>query len=96
MTFGNPFGLALYDRELRNVGTPPVPTDLVDAARSICCQAGLTDSGIRAFADRLSRGATEELGQVAAETLQQIVQRGARAFSPQTIAECNGDEHCLV
>jgi DNA recombination protein Rad52 len=96
MTFGNPFGLALYDKERRNVGAPPPPADLVAQATAVCHQAGLTDLGISAFADRLTRGASEDLGQVGAETLREIVRRGPRAFSPETVHACNGDEDHLL
>ena len=94
-TFGNVFGLALYDKEQRNVADEPPappPADLLAMATAVCRQAGLTDLGISAFAARLTGGESEELALVPLETLRAIVGRGPRAFSAETIAACNGDE----
>ena len=92
MTFGNPFGLALYDREQRNVAPPPTdPPNLVAEALKICQAAGLTEYGIRSFAAHLSGGTTEILDEVPANKIALILSRGVRGFSEERVHQLNGD-----
>jgi DNA recombination protein Rad52 len=86
MTFGNPFGLALYDKEQKEVANPPSPL-LVDALAR-CRRDGLTDLGIAALALKLSDGRSEDLSRAPAEVLNQIISHG---ISPTTRDQCNGD-----
>jgi DNA recombination protein Rad52 len=86
MTFGNPFGLALYDKEQKEVVEPPSPL-LVDALAR-CRRDGLTDLGIAALALRLSDGRSEDLAGAPAEVLNRIISHG---ISTATRNECNGD-----
>jgi hypothetical protein len=86
MTFGNPFGLALYDKEQREVVEPPSPL-LVDALAR-CRRDGLTDLGIAALALRLSDGRSEDLAGASPEVLNRIISHG---ITPATRDHCNGD-----
>ena len=95
MTFGNPFGLALYDKEMKEVvkDSPPAGASgatLEERAIEVCRQAGLSEEGIASFADRLTQGTSELMKDVAAEKLQQLIEIGPSAISAKTIAECNG------
>jgi hypothetical protein len=91
MTFGNPFGLALYDKEQRNVAPPPAtPPNLAEALK-ICQAAGLTEYGIRSFAAHLSGGVSENLEDVSADKVSLILSRGVRAFSEERVRILNGD-----
>ena len=86
MTFGNPFGLALYDKEQREVVEPPSPL-LVDALAR-CRRDGLTDLGIAALALKLSDGRSEDLAGAPPEVINQIISHG---ISLATRDQCNGD-----
>jgi hypothetical protein len=86
MTFGNPFGLALYDKEQKEVVEAPSPL-LVDALAR-CRRDGLTDLGIAALALKLSEGRSEDLSRAPAEVLNQIISHG---ISSGTRDQCNGD-----
>jgi DNA recombination protein Rad52 len=91
MTFGNPFGLALYDKEQRNVAPPPAASANLAEALKICQTAGLTEYGIRNFAAHLSGGVTELLDEVPADKIALILSRGVRAFSGERVHQLNGD-----
>jgi DNA recombination protein Rad52 len=86
MTFGNPFGLALYDKEQSMVANPPSP--LLADALACCRRDGLTDLGIAALAMQLSDGQSETLEGAPAEILNRIINQG---ISPATRDRCNGD-----
>jgi hypothetical protein len=90
MTFGNPFGLALYDKQQREVAdeSAPVPSaaDLAGQAFDACRNAGLTVDGIRAFCVKVSQGARQSLSDLPLETLIRIATCG---ISPETVAQCN-------
>jgi DNA recombination protein Rad52 len=89
-TFGNQFGLALYDKEQRNVAAPPPCPLLIGEVDKICQAAGFTKSGIEVFANRLSGKASGSLWDVPTETLRQLADAGPQGISPQTVAHCNG------
>jgi DNA repair and recombination protein RAD52 len=89
-TFGNQFGLALYDKEQRNVAAPPPSQPMIEEVEQICQVAGFTKSGIEVFAARLSGKASGSLWDVPTETLRQLADAGSRGISPQTVAQCNG------
>ena len=84
MTFGNPFGLALYDKEQSMVADPPSP--LLADALACCRRDGLTDLGIAALAMQLSDGRSETLEGAPAEILNRIINQG---ISPATRDRCN-------
>lgn len=96
MTFGNPLGLALYDKQQREVGVPapapalasPAPAaadpPLVEQARTRLQQAGLTLFGIAQFAQKF--GTSESLSDVPDQTLQTLIQHGIK---PTTVDELN-------
>jgi DNA recombination protein Rad52 len=90
MTFGNPFGLALYDKQQREVAdeSAPVPSaaELAKQAFDACRNAGLTADGIRAFCVKVSQGARQSLSDLSPETLIRIATCG---ISPETVAQCN-------
>jgi hypothetical protein len=86
MTFGNPFGLALYDKEQKEVANPPNP--LLAEALARCRRDGLTDLGIAALALKLSNGLFEDLASAPAGVLNGIISKG---ISTATRDECNGD-----
>jgi len=63
----------------------PAP-DLATAALAVCQAAGLTDLGLAAFCDLVSRGTASTLAQLPAATLARIVEGG---ISAETVAKCN-------
>ena len=98
MTFGNPFGLALYDKSQSSVADAPGPAGcepdaaliaLATLARAVCDQAGLTDAGLRAFLHPCA-----DLTELPPHKLHRLAKAG---LSPQTVERCNaagehGDE----
>ena len=86
MTFGNPFGLALYDKDKRNVGDPALGL-LQDKALQAMRKAGLTDYGICNLC--LEYGTSESIEGLQVDILDTIVTKG---LTSETIARCNGDE----
>jgi hypothetical protein len=66
--------------------TPAPPPDPATAALAVCHAAGLTDLGLAAFCDLVSRGTASTLAQLPAATLRRIVEGG---ISPETVAKCN-------
>ena len=90
MTFGNPFGLALYDKKKRNVGDPAL--DLLQGnALEAMRKAGLTDYGIASLC--VEYGTSESIEGLPVEILETIVTKG---LTPETIARCNGDEDSVL
>jgi len=70
--------------------TTPAPAAAAPApaakALAVCQAAGLTDLGLAAFCDLVSRGSASTLAQLPAATLARIVEGG---ISPETVAKCN-------
>jgi hypothetical protein len=65
----------------------PTPTPAPAAkALAVCQAAGLTELGLAAFCDLVSRGTTSTFAQLPAATLARIVEGG---ISPETVAKCN-------
>jgi hypothetical protein len=64
-------------------------TDLIAAAYAACGDAGLSDDGLIALVDELSKGAAQTLDQLPVLTLQRLAKVGVSA---ETVARCNGDE----
>ena len=87
MTFGNPFGLALYDKQQRQVADDagPVPNvaELAAEASIACRNAGLTADGVQAFCAKFGQGALLHLPP---EILSRILSAG---ISAETVAQCN-------
>jgi DNA recombination protein Rad52 len=78
MTFGNPFGLALYDKDQREVKSTDELTadELQRQAMSVAKSAGLTGTGMKAlFAAIAPEGATG-WGQIPAATLHRLIKAG--------------------
>lgn len=88
MTFGNPFGLALYDKQQREVADDAGPdmTALAAQASIVCNKAGLTTEGQQAFCRHFSRGKGGSLLHLSAETLVHICRNG---INPETVARFN-------
>jgi DNA recombination protein Rad52 len=80
MTFGNPFGLALYDKEQREVmSTDELPLDeLQRQAISAAKASGLTGTGMKALFAAIAPEGAVGWGQVPAETLRSIIKNGVR------------------
>ena len=74
--------------------TEPAPpalvpdTDLIAAAYASCGDAGLSDDGLIALVDELSKGAAQTLDQLPVPILQRLAKGGV---SPETVVRCNGD-----
>jgi hypothetical protein len=70
--------------------TTPAPPrhqpDPATAALAVCQAHGLTELGLAAFCDLVSRGSASTLAQLPAATLARIVEGG---ISPETVAKCN-------
>ena len=70
--------------------TTPAPAAAAPApaakALAVCQAAGLTDLGLAAFCDLVSRGSASTLAQLPAATLARIIEGG---ISPETVAKCN-------
>jgi hypothetical protein len=70
--------------------TTPAPVAPAPApaakALAVCQAAGLTELGLAAFCDLVSRGTASTLAQLPAATLARIVEGG---ISPETVAKCN-------
>jgi hypothetical protein len=65
----------------------PTPTPAPAAKALAVCQAhGLTELGLAAFCDLVSRGTASTLAELPAATLARIVEGG---ISPETVAKCN-------
>lgn len=73
---------------------PPAPAlvpdaDLIAKAYAACGDAGLSDDGLIALVDELSKGAAETLDQLPVPILQRLAKGGVSA---ETVVRCNGDE----
>ena len=73
---------------------PPAPALVPDAellakADAACGDAGLSDDGLIALVDELSKGAAQTLDQLPLLTLQRLAKVGVSA---ETVVRCNGDE----
>jgi hypothetical protein len=73
---------------------PPAPALVPDAellakAYAACGDAGLSDDGLIALVDELSKGAAQTLEQMPLPILQRLAKGGV---SPETVVRCNGDE----
>jgi hypothetical protein len=87
MTFGNPFGLALYDKQQREVAEPePDMAALTSQASIVCSKAGLTIQGQQAFCHHFSRGRGGSLFHLSQETLIHICRNG---ISTETVTQFN-------
>jgi hypothetical protein len=87
MTFGNPFGLALYDKQQREVAEPePDMAALTAQASIVCSKAGLTIQGQQAFCHHFSRGKGGSLLHLSVETLIHICRNG---INPEIVARFN-------
>ena len=87
MTFGNPFGLALYDKQQREVAEPgPDMAALTSQACIVCDRAGLTIQGQQAFCQHFSRGKGGSLLHLSVETLAHICRNG---INPEMVARFN-------
>jgi DNA recombination protein Rad52 len=91
MTFGNPFGLALYDKQQREVAeSEPEPEPdrnlLVMQADQACTKSGLTAGGITALCQELTGGLGSVLAELPLDLLQRLAQHGA---SQATVTRCN-------
>jgi len=60
--------------------------DPVAAAAAACATAGLTEAGLAAFCEMVSKGNATALSELPAKTLQQIAAKG---ITPETVAKCN-------
>lgn len=75
--------------------TEPAPPALVPDAELLakayaaCGDAGLSDDGLIALVDELSKGAAQTLDQLPLLTLQRLAKVGVSA---ETVVRCNGDE----
>ena len=74
---------------------PPAPApalvpdaELLAAAYAACGDAGLSDDGLIALVDELSKGAAQTLDQLPVPILQRLAKGGV---SPETVVRCNGD-----
>ena len=73
---------------------PPAPAlapdaELLAKAYAACGDAGLSDDGLIALVDELSKGAAQTLDQLPLLTLQRLAKVGVSA---ETVVRCNGDE----
>ena len=78
MTFGNPFGLALYDKQQAQVADL-APPPLVAAAQRACIRAGLTPDGLLVFLDEVSQGRFNRLEDLPVAWLQKLADAGPPA-----------------
>lgn len=83
MTFGNPFGLALYDKEQREVmSTDEWPADLLQAnAIQAAKRAGLTGKGVEALRQALAPEGSMGWANVPKHYLVKIVEEGIKQES---------------
>lgn len=88
MTFGNPFGLALYDKEQREVmSTDELPADLLQAnAIQAAKRAGLTGKGVEAFRQALAPAGTMGWANVPRHYLVKIIEEGIK---PESVEKYN-------
>lgn len=84
MTFGNPFGLALYDREQTHVADMP-SDELLRSAGRACTQAGLSAAGLAVFLDEVSGGRYSRLEELPIAWLQKLAASGP---PPEVVARC--------
>ena len=63
--------------------------ELLARAYAACGDAGLSDDGLIALVDELSKGAAQTLDQLPVLTLQRLAKVGVSA---ETVVRCNGDE----
>lgn len=73
---------------------PPAPAlvpdvELLAKAYAACGDAGLSDDGLIALVDELSKGAAQTLDQLPLPILQRLAKGGV---SPETVVRCNADE----
>lgn len=88
MTFGNPFGLALYDKTqaaVADVPKPPSPA-LVAQAQAAADRSGFTPEGLDLWVVDVSGGETCLLAQLPAAILQRMAKAGV---SPETVSSYN-------
>jgi hypothetical protein len=83
MTFGNPFGLALYDKEQREVmSTEELPADLLQAnAIQAAKRSGLTGKGIEALRKAIAPPGSIGWANVPRNYLVKIVEEGVKEES---------------
>ena len=88
MTFGNPFGLALYDKTQAAVADipPPPPPALVSQAQAAADRAGFTPDGLESWLQEISSGEASSLAQLPAAWLQRLIDRG---IHPDVVADYN-------
>lgn len=81
MTFGNPFGLALYDKTQAAVADLPKPPDpaLVAQAQAAADRAGFTPEGLESWLEEISSGEASSLAQLKAAWLQKLATSGVSA-----------------
>ena len=88
MTFGNPFGLALYDKTqaaVADIPQPPPPA-LVAQAQAAADRAGFTPEGLESWLDEISNGEASSLAQLPARWLQKLIDTGVH---PDVVASHN-------
>lgn len=94
MTFGNPFGLALYDKEQREVmSTEELPADLLQAnAIQAAKRSGLTGKGVEALRKALAPAGSIGWANVPKRYLVALVDEGVK---PESVEKYNaiGEEH---
>ncbi len=88
MTFGNPFGLALYDKEQREVmSTDELPADLLQAnAIQAAKRSGLTGKGVEALRQALAPEGSIGWANVPRHYLVKIVEEGVQ---PEYVTKYN-------
>jgi Rad52/22 family double-strand break repair protein len=88
MTFGNPFGLALYDKEQREVmSTDELPADLLQAnAIQAAKRSGLTGKGVEALRQAIAPAGSIGWANVPKNYLVKIVEEGVK---PESVEKYN-------
>lgn len=81
MTFGNPFGLALYDKAQTAVADlpKPPPPALVAQAQAAADRCGFTPEGLESWLEEISNGEASSLAQLPAAWLQKLATSGVGA-----------------
>jgi hypothetical protein len=67
---------------------PQPDAELLAKAYTACADAGLSDDGLIALVDELSKGTAQTLDQLPVITLRRLAKNGVSA---ETVARCNGD-----
>ncbi len=90
MTFGNPFGLALYDKEKANVADPPPPPSALDIGKQQLIGATSAED-FKAIWAKLQAGASNVMSKGEYAQLVDFMKQEAKRWAPQRTDERPAD-----